>query len=60
MENNTGKDKIKQIGFHFQGMYHTVVLIPGRQRQVFCDDIKIDVFPPKMEKAINQAIARHN
>ena len=55
------KDQIKQIGFHFQGMYHTVILIPGsKHRQVFCDDIKIDVLPDGMEKIIQQAIARHN
>jgi len=62
-EKNTqwSKDKIKQIGFHFGGMYHTVILIPGSgHRQVFYDDIKIDVLPPGMEAAINQAIARHN
>ena len=55
------KDKIKQIGFHFQGMYHTVVLIPeSGHRLVFCDGIKIDVLPDGMEKVIQQAIARHN
>lgn len=57
---NWDKHKIKKIGFHFQGIYHTAVFIPGKHRQVFCDNIKIDVMPPGMKKTLNQAIARHN